>query len=164
MASYFPLNDDIMAKQQCESKLNKQIRIIVVPRAGKINWPWSRSRSKQRSRHDANWKDFFQGSFMPNINVISLILQKIWAMLKFLWQTEGRTNKPIDGRTNGFLCPPPPISQKYGGEIAFWTIVVLIGSFACRARIDWCLAEFTVRYDWSDAFCGWSIFFSFSIF
>ena len=80
----------------------KQIRIIVVPRAGKINWPWSRSRSKQRSRHGANWKDFFQGSFMTNINVISLILQKIWALLKFLWQTEGRTNKPIDGRTNGF--------------------------------------------------------------
>ena len=24
--------------------------------------------------------------------------------------------------------------------------VVLIGSFACRARIDWCLAEFIVRY------------------
>ena len=122
------------------------------PRAGKINWPWSRSRSKQRSRHGANWKDFFQGSFMPNINVISLILQKIWAMLKILRQTEGRTNKPIDGRTSGF-------SQKCGGKIAFWTIAVLIGTFACRARIDWCLTEFIVRYDWSDAFCRWSIFF-----
>ena len=114
MASYFPLNDDIMAKQQCKSKIYKQIRIIVVPRAGKINWPWSRSRSKQRSRHGANWKDFFQGSFMPNINVISLILQKIWAMLKFLWQTEGRTNKPIDGRTNGFLCPSPYFAKVRG--------------------------------------------------
>ena len=68
-------------------------------------------------------------------------------MLKFLRQTEGRTNKPIDGRTNGF-------SQKCGGKIAFWTIVVLIGTFACRARIDWCLTEFIVRYDWSDAFCN----------
>ena len=37
MASYFPPIDDVMSTLQCKSKLNKQIRIIVVSRAGKIN-------------------------------------------------------------------------------------------------------------------------------
>ena len=98
----FPLIDDVMSKLQCKSKLYKQIRIIVVPRVGKINCPWSRSRSKLSSRHCANWKDFFQGPLMQNINVISCTLQKILARLEFVWQTEGRTDKPIHGRTNGF--------------------------------------------------------------
>ena len=50
---------------------------------------------RSRSRHCANWKGLSQGSCMPNINAISLILQKIWARFKFLWQTKGR-------RTNEF--------------------------------------------------------------
>ena len=52
-------------------------------------WPWK----GQRSQHGANWKGLSQGSCIPNINALSLILQKIWARLKFLWQREGRTNK-----------------------------------------------------------------------
>ena len=52
---------------------------------------------RSRSRHGAIWKGLSQGSCMPNINALSLILQKIWARLKFLWRTEGRTNE--------FLCP-----------------------------------------------------------
>ena len=43
-------------------------------------------RSKSRSSHGTNKKDLTQGSCMPNINALSLILQKIWARLKFLWQ------------------------------------------------------------------------------
>ena len=53
-------------------------------------WPWGRS----RSLHSANWKGLSQGRCMPNINALSLILQKIWARLKFCdRQTVGRTNK-----------------------------------------------------------------------
>ena len=43
---------------------------------------------KSRSRHGMNRKGLSQGSCMPNINALSLILQKIWARLKFLWQTD----------------------------------------------------------------------------
>ena len=53
-------------------------------------WPW---RSMSRSWHDANWKDSSQGSCMPNINALSLILEKIWARLKFLWRTDRWTNE-----------------------------------------------------------------------
>ena len=40
---------------------------------------------------------------------------------------------------------------------------MLIGSVVWRARIDWYLVEFIVRFDWSDAFCRWLIFFLFNI-
>ena len=42
-------------------------------------WPWKRSRS--------------QGHGMPNINALSLILQKIRVKLKFLWQTDGQRSR-----------------------------------------------------------------------
>ena len=49
----------------------------------------------QRSRlqHGVNWKGLSQGSCMPNINALSLILQKIWARLKFLWQTDRQRDR-----------------------------------------------------------------------
>ena len=50
---------------------------------------WSRS----RSRHGANWKGLSQGSCMPNIIAPSWLLQKIWTRFKFLWWTEGQTDK-----------------------------------------------------------------------
>ena len=43
---------------------------------------------KSRSRHGVNWKGLSQGSCMPYFNALSLILQKIWARLKFLWQMD----------------------------------------------------------------------------
>ena len=49
-------------------------------------WPWDRSRTP----HGTNRKGLSQWLCMPNINALSLILQKIWARLKFLWQTEGQ--------------------------------------------------------------------------
>ena len=56
----------------------------------------------------------------------------------------------------------------YGVQLPFWDAKELrfcnFRSFACRARIDWCLAELIVSYYWSDAFCRWSNFFSYSIF
>ena len=48
---------------------------------------------RSRSRHGVNWKGLSQWSCMPNINALSLILQKIWARLTFLWRTEGRTDR-----------------------------------------------------------------------
>ena len=37
-----------------------------------------------------NRRGFSQGSCIPNIHALSFIPQKIWARLKFLWQTDGR--------------------------------------------------------------------------
>ena len=53
-------------------------------------------RSRSSSPDVTNRKSLSQGSFIPNINALSLIRQKIWDSLKFLWQT--------DRRTNVFLC------------------------------------------------------------
>ena len=61
-------------------------------------WPWKRS----RSQHGANWKGLSQGSCMPNINALPLILKNIWARLKFLWQTDGQRDGQTDRRTNEF--------------------------------------------------------------
>ena len=55
--------------------------------------PWSRSTS--RSRHGVKWKGLSQVSCIPNINVLSLILQKIWARLNIC---DGQTDGPTDRR------------------------------------------------------------------
>ena len=57
---------------------------------------------RSRSPHGINRKVLSQGSCMPNINALSLILQKIWARLKFLWQTDGLTDGLTDRRRNEF--------------------------------------------------------------
>ena len=77
---------------------NKQIRRIVVLHQQHL-FPWSRSKS--RSWHCANWKGLSHGSCMPNNNALSLIIQKIWTSLKFLWRTE------TDRRTDewALTCP-----------------------------------------------------------
>ena len=53
----------------------------------------------------------------------------------------------------GLNAPPPKKKKKkkkkpgkVWGQNSVLTKVVLIGSFACRARIDWYLAKFIVRY------------------
>ena len=48
-----------------------------------------------RSPYGTNRKGMSQWSCMPSINALSLILQKIWARLKFLWQTDGRTDRQM---------------------------------------------------------------------
>ena len=53
---------------------------------------------RSRSQRSINWKGLVQWSCMPNINALSFILQKIWARLKFLWQTKGQTDEQTDGR------------------------------------------------------------------
>ena len=50
-------------------------------------------RSRSRLRHGTSWKGLPQGSCKININALSLILQKIWARLMFLWRTDGHTDK-----------------------------------------------------------------------
>ena len=62
---------------------------------------------RSRSRHGANWKGLSQGPCMPNTNALSLILQKIWARLKFLWQTDGRTDRGMDGQTDEWVLMSP---------------------------------------------------------
>ena len=74
-------------------------------------WPWSRLRS--RSQHGANWKGWSQGSCMPNISVLSLILQKIWARLKFLWQTDGLTDRRMSFNV-------PHFHEKQGTITSSW--------------------------------------------
>ena len=73
-------------------------------------------RSRSRSPHSTNAKDLSQGSCMPNINVLSLILQKIWARLKFLWQTDGRT----DGRMSFNV---PHFREWRGTKISTWMMM-----------------------------------------
>ena len=67
-----------------------------------------------RSPRGTNRKGLSQGSYMPNINALSLILHKIRAMLKFLWETDRLTDRQTDGRTNEFLCPL--LSRKAGDK------------------------------------------------
>ena len=64
-------------------------------------WPWRRS----RSRHGVTWNGLSQGPCMPNINALSLILQKIWVRLKILWQTDERMrfNVPTHSRKRGTI-------------------------------------------------------------
>ena len=48
---------------------------------------------RSRSSHGTNRKGLSQEWCMPNINALSLILQKIWARLKFVWQTDGQMDE-----------------------------------------------------------------------
>ena len=78
---------------------------------------------RSRSRHGITWKGLSQGLCMPNINALSLILQKIWARLKFLWQTDGRTEGQRDGQTEGRMrFNVPTLSRKRGTITSFWTV------------------------------------------
>ena len=49
-------------------------------------------------------------------------------------------------------------------SVVFWPNVVLIGSFACRARINWCLAKFIEDMIEVMHFAVDQFFFSYSIF
>ena len=70
-----------------------------------------------RSWYGANWKGLSQGSCMPNINALSLILQKIWARLKFL----GRTDRGTDRRMSSNV----PLFCKRRGTKIFSTSAVV---------------------------------------
>ena len=67
---------------------------------------------RSRSQHGAIWKGLSQGSCMPNINALPLILKKIWARLKF-FVTDRRTEKRTDGRMSFNV---PPLSLKRGDK------------------------------------------------
>ena len=64
-------------------------------------------RSRSKSQHGVTWKGLSQGSCMPNINALSLIIQKIWVRLKFLCSTDGQR----EGRMRFNV---PTLSQKRG--------------------------------------------------
>ena len=54
-------------------------------------------RSPSRSQHGTTGKVLSQGTHMPSFKALSVIVQKLWQRLKFLWQTDRQT----DGRTGG---------------------------------------------------------------
>ena len=97
------VNPSIKAKRM---NFNKQIQRIVhgPPCSNKYDLEKGQ---RSRSWHRAYWKGLSQGSCIPNINALSLILQKIWARLKFLWQTEGRMS---------FNVGLSPLSVKFGDK------------------------------------------------
>ena len=76
-----------------EEKDNIQIWRIVVPHKQQI-WTWNRSKVKVKAW--CQMKGLSQGTCMPNINALSLILQKIWARFKFLWQTDRKTDRRMN--------------------------------------------------------------------
>ena len=69
---------------------------------------------RSRSRHGVTWKGLSQGSCMPNINALPLILQKIWARLKFLWQTDGGTGRGTDRQTDEWALMSPRFRESGG--------------------------------------------------
>ena len=74
---------------------------------------------------------------MPNINALSLILQKIWARLKFLWQTDRHT-----GQTDEWDLMFPAFAK--GGGQKFVT-----GDFKPHEYVVLCHSrEISVYYIW----------------
>ena len=53
-------------------------------------------RSPSRSRHGTTRKVLSQGTHMPIIKALSVIVQKLWPRLKFLWQTDRQTHRQRD--------------------------------------------------------------------
>ena len=96
-------------------------------------------RSRSRSAHGTNRQGLSQWSCMPSINALSLILQKIWARLKFLWRTEGQTDE---------WDLMSPRFRKSGGQQwykfeAWWSRVIL--SCTCTA-LCYNILEYTSIY------------------
>ena len=63
---------------------NKQIQRIVVPRSANKFDLEAGQRSPSRSRHGTIGKVLSQGTHMPSIKALSVIVQKLWPRLKFL--------------------------------------------------------------------------------
>ena len=76
-------------------------------------WPWDRSKVKVRSQFGTNKKGLSQWSFIPNINAVSLKLQKIWARLKFLWQRDRRIDRQMSFNV-------PRFRERRGTKIIVW--------------------------------------------
>ena len=58
---------------------------------------------------------------MPNINAPSLILQKIWARLKFLWQTDKWMDRQTNRKTDRWMSFNVPHICKMRGTIMWGT-------------------------------------------
>ena len=99
-------------------------------------------RSSPRSRHGTIGKVLSQRTHMPNIKVLPIIVQKLWPRLKFLWQTDRRTNSNRRMRFN-----VPMLSRKRGTiiHIGFCctcnensTITLVVGiSYVFRCKMWW---------------------------
>ena len=87
-------------------------------------------RSRSRSQYGTNRKGLSQWSFIPNINAVSFKLQKIWARLKFLWQTE------TDGQTDEWDLMSPAFPKGGGQKCDYRTD---------RHRRKWSLCAYMLR-------------------
>ena len=79
-------------------------------------------RSPSRSRHGTTGKVLSQGTHMPSIKALSVIVQKLWPRLKFLWQTDRQTDRRM--RFN-----VPTLSRKRGTKTGeTWHIEIIVSS------------------------------------
>ena len=76
---------------------------------------------KVRSRHGVNWKGLSQGSCMPNINALSLILMSKVKVFVTDGQTYSHTctDRRTDGQTDGRMSFNVPTFAKGGGQWKF---------------------------------------------
>ena len=68
-------------------------------------------RSPSMSRHGTIGKVLSQRTHMPNIKALPVIVQKLWLRLKFLWRTDGQTDRRADRRMRFNV---PALSRKRG--------------------------------------------------
>ena len=72
-------------------------------------------RSLLRSRHGTIGKVLSQRIHMPSIKALPVIVQKLWPRLKFLWRTDGQTDRGTDGQTDRRMrFNVPVLSRKRG--------------------------------------------------
>ena len=90
---------------------NKQIHRIVVPRSATKFDLEVGQKSRSRSHHGTIGKVLSQRTHMPSVKALPVIVQKLWPRLKFLWQTDRRTDRGTDGRMRFNV---PTLSRKRG--------------------------------------------------
>ena len=78
-------------------------------------------RSPSRSRHSTTGKVLSQGTLMPSIKALSVIVQKLWPRLKFLWQTDRQR-----GQTDEWDL----MSPRFRSERANWLFNVTINNIS----------------------------------
>ena len=91
---------------------------------------------------------------MPSIKALSVKVQKLLPRLKFLWRTDGQTDRGTDGQTDRRMrFNVPTLSRKRGTKTYLWWIQTESPSYrACQHRNPalWpsrCTIEWSVRVD-----------------
>ena len=79
-------------------------------------------RSPSRSRHGTTGKVLSQGTHMPSIKALSVIVQKLWPRLKFLWQTDRGRDGRTEGQTDEWDLMSPRFRES-GGQKALHRVI-----------------------------------------